>query len=203
MAVKSNNTYGTVANLSLLSSFKFNLSVNDVISITIPVGMFVFTNNQITINESITNVTIVNNSTFQVVTFSANKSASVFNFILPITNPSSTQSFGNIVISTTRNGYASQSASSVIPPCVPMTLNITTSTTSQFTGDTVNITINFNSNPNSKYALITLPNNAWSLTSATLLGSQLTNNTYIQLNTTNNSLLFNNLVNRLTLAPLS
>lgn len=172
-------------------------------SITLPLGMFTFTSNQVLINGSTVSVSIVNNSTYQTISLLPNSNASIFNLTLAITNPSSTKPFGSLSVSTKRNGYSSQSASAVITSCLPMVLNVTSNTNSRYTGDTVNLTNNFTSNLNSKKVRITLPATAWSLTSASFLGSPLANNSLTQLNTTSNSFVFSNLINRIALFPLS
>jgi hypothetical protein len=113
--------------------------------------------------------------------------------------------FNNIIISTFKSGYASQTLNFSIIPCTPLDLTATATSSNQETGSLTNLTLKFNHNLNSVKLKIILPTIGWDYTIAALNSSAgLLNNTIIELNSTlATSILLYNLTNKPDISPVT
>jgi hypothetical protein len=208
---KTNNTYNTSSNITILPIWQFPVSTSDSISLYVPLGLFSFiSGSSVTLSNPSSNqvgnsvAVVVSNSTYTTLTFTPLWSIASFGVTLQITNPTTTQQLQAIQILTTRNNYQSQKATVAVGPCDPLTLTGSVVSSVRTAGDLTNLSVSFSKNPKSIQAVVQLPLGAWDYSQALLPnGSALLNGSTIVLAANPNTLTFKNLINKPDTSPLS
>lgn len=197
---KKNNTYNTSTTLTIQPTFNFNITSSDIISITFPQNLFSYSGNSVSLANTANQVgsvvaTVVSNLTHKTISFSSLWTSNSLSISMPITNPATTKQLSNLILTTSRSNYSSQTATVSILPCDPMVLSGTVASSVRTTGELTNLTFTFNKNSNSDSCKLVLPTGAWENT---------TYNSTIMLTSSNpNVIAVQNLTNKPDVKPIT